>query len=143
LVQEARDSVVALARKHGSGVSFIAPIALLNSVEFLKHLLEIARDLVSTEKYTPPQEDEDRGKAALTELFHQVKNDKTLVMVERVVADIDEIVRLVRFPDWQTAAAGAREVRKALRTSLLKYQLHHHADLFERAYGYIRQYYGR
>lgn len=123
----------ALKERHEQG--------LLNSVEFLKHLLEIARDLVSTEKDTPPEEDEDRGKAALTELFQQVKNERTPVMVERVVADIDEIVRLVRFPGWQTTAAGEREVKKALRKSLLKYQLHQDADLFERAYGYIRQYY--
>lgn len=114
---------------------------LLNSVEFLKTLLELARELVATEKDTPPQEDEDRGKAALTELFQQVKGDKTPVVVERVVADIDEIVRLVRFPGWQQTAAGEREVKKALRKSLLKYQLHQDLDLFERAYGYIRQYY--
>jgi type I restriction enzyme R subunit len=114
---------------------------LLNSVEFLKTLLELARELVATEKETPPQEDEDRGKAALTELLQQVKCTKTPVVVERVVADIDEIVRLVRFPGWQTTAAGEREVRKALRKSLLKYQLHQDGELFERAYAYIRQYY--
>jgi type I restriction enzyme R subunit len=114
---------------------------LLNSVEFLKTLLELARDLVATEKDTPPDEDEDRGKAALTELFQQVKSDKIPVVVERIVADIDEIVRLVRFPGWQQTAAGEREVKKALRKSLLKYQLHQDVDLFERAYGYIRQYY--
>jgi type I restriction enzyme R subunit len=114
---------------------------LLSSVDFLKHLLELARDLVATERETPPAEDEDRGKAALTELFQQVKTEKTPVVVERVVADIDEIVRLVRFPGWQQTAAGEREVKKALRKSLLKYQLHQDADLFERAYGYVRQYY--
>jgi type I restriction enzyme R subunit len=108
---------------------------------FLLRADEIARDLVSNEKDTPPEEDEDRGTAALTELFQQVKNEKTPVMVERVVADIDEIVRLVRFPGWQTTAGGEREVKKALRKSLLKYQLDQDAELFERAYGYIRQYY--
>ena len=85
--------------------------------------------------------DEDRGKAALTELFRQVKNDNTPVVVERVVGDIDEIVRHVRFPGWQQTAAGEREVKKALRRTLLKYHLHQDTDLFERAYGYIRQYY--
>jgi type I restriction enzyme R subunit len=115
----------ALKERHEQG--------LLNSVEFLKQLLEIARDLVRTEKDTPPEEDEDRGKAALTELFQQVKSDKVPVMVERVVADIDEIVRLVRCPGWQSTAAGEWEVKKALRRSLLKYQLHQDVDLFERA----------
>ena len=62
-------------------------------------------------------------------------------MVERVVADIDEIVRLVRFLGWQQTSSGEREVKKALRKSLLKYQLHQDGDLFDRAYGYIRQYY--
>ena len=114
---------------------------LLNSVEFLKHLLDIARELVATEKETPPAEDEDRGKAALTELFQQVKNEETPVVVERVVADIDEIVRIVRFPGWQQTAAGEREVKKALRKSLLKYQLHQNVELFERAYTYVREYY--
>jgi type I restriction enzyme, R subunit len=123
----------ALRERHERGI--------VNSVEFLKHLLEIARDLVATEKDTPPAEDEDRGKAALTELFQQVKNDDTPIIVERVVADIDAIVRLVRFPGWQQTAAGEREVKKALRKSLLKYQLHQDAELFERAYGYIKQYY--
>lgn len=115
--------------------------ALLNSVDFLKQLLELARDLVRTEKDTPREEDEDLGRAALTELFQQVKNDQTPVVVERLVADIDEIVRLVRFPGWQSTTAGERDVRRALRKSLLKYQLHHDADLFERAYSYICQYY--
>lgn len=123
----------ALKERHEQG--------LLNSVEFLKHLLDIARDLVATEKNTPPAEDEDRGKAALTELFQQVKSANTPVVVERIVADIDEIVRLVRFPGWQQTAAGEREVKKALRKSLLKYQLHHDTELFEQAYGYVRQYY--
>jgi len=114
---------------------------LLNSVEFLKQLLELARDLVVTEKEMPPEEDVDLGKAALTELFQQVKNPNTPVVVERIVADIDEIVRLVRFPGWQQTASGEREVKKALRRSLLKYQLHQDVELFERAYGYVKQYY--
>lgn len=114
---------------------------LLNSVEFLKQLLELARELVATEKETPPEEDVDRGKAALTELFQQVRNPSTPIVVERIVGDIDEIVRLVRFPGWQQTAAGEREVKKALRRSLLKYQLHQDVELFERAYGYVKQYY--
>ena len=62
-------------------------------------------------------------------------------MVERVVDDIDEIVRLVRFDGWQNTHAGEREVKKALRKTLFKYKLHQDAELFEKAYGYIRQYY--
>ena len=44
-------------------------------------------------------------------------------MVGRVVEDIDPIVRHVRFDGWQDTHAGEREVRKALRKTLFKYQL--------------------
>ena len=114
---------------------------LLDSVAFLKELLALARDVVAAERDTPPAEDEDRGKAALTELFQQAKRESTPVMVERVVADIDEVVRIVRFPGWQSTAAGEREVKGALRKTLLKYQLHQDKELFEKAFGYVREYY--
>ncbi|TJZ67132.1 type I restriction endonuclease subunit R [Chitiniphilus eburneus] len=113
----------------------------INSAEFLKQLLEIAKETLQAEKEVPPEEDEDRGKAALTELFNEVKTSETPIMVERVVADIDEIVRLVRFPGWQGTQAGEREVKKALRKALFKYKLHADEELFEKAYSYIRQYY--
>ncbi len=113
----------------------------VNSVEFLKQLLEIAKETLQAEKEIPPEEDENRGKAALTELFNEVKTAETPIMVERVVADIDEIVRLVRFPGWQGTQAGEREVKKALRKALFKYKLHADEDLFEKSYLYIRQYY--
>ncbi len=41
--------------------------------------------------------------------------NKKPVIVERVVCDIDEIAR---FPGWQHASAGEREVKKALRKTL-------------------------
>jgi type I restriction enzyme R subunit len=114
---------------------------VLNSVEFLKQLLQLAKEVLQAEKEVPPEEDEDRGKAALTDLFNEVKTAETPIMVERVVADIDEIVRLVRFPGWQDTLAGEREIKKALRKSLFKYKLHADEELFEKAYSYIRQYY--
>jgi type I restriction enzyme R subunit len=106
-----------------------------------KELLSLAQDLVAAENDTPLEEDEDRGKAALTELFQQVRTEKTPVIVERIVADIDAIVRVVRFPGWQQTSAGEREVRRALRQVLLKPQLHHDKELFDKAYGYVKQYY--
>jgi type I restriction enzyme, R subunit len=50
-------------------------------------------------------------------------------------------VRIVRFDGWQQTVAGEREVQKALRKTLLKYQLHKDQELFDKAYGYIKQYY--
>ena len=114
---------------------------LLASLDFLKSLLELARDVVEAENEIPEEVHEEQGRAALTELFESVKTDATPVIVERVVGDIDEIVRQVRFPGWQQTEAGERELRKALRRSLLKYKLHTDQDLFDRAYGYIVQYY--
>jgi type I restriction enzyme R subunit len=32
-------------------------------------------------------------------------------------------------------------VKGALRRTLLEYELHHDAELFEKAYGYVKQYY--
>jgi type I restriction enzyme, R subunit len=111
------------------------------SVTFLKELLDLARDLLIAEKDTPIEQNEDRGKAALTELFTEVRNEQTPKMVERIVNDIDEIVRLVRFPGWQQTSAGEREVKQALRKTLLKYALHEDKELFGKAYEYIKQYY--
>lgn len=70
---------------------------LLLSIDFLKELLALAKDVVKTERETPEEEDINRGKAALTELFEEARNGDTPVMVKRVVDDIDEIVRAVRF----------------------------------------------
>jgi type I restriction enzyme, R subunit len=74
-------------------------------------------------------------------LLTQIRNGNTPVVVERIVADIDEIVRVVRFPGWQQTIQGEREVRKALRKTLLKYKLHQEQEPFDRAYAYIAQYY--
>jgi type I restriction enzyme, R subunit len=113
----------------------------LTSIEFLKHLLELAKDVVQAERELVPEEEVDRGRAALTELFESVKNAETPIVVERVVDDIDEIVRVVRFDGWQHTTAGEREVQRALRRALLKYKLHRDQELFEKAYGYVKQYY--
>lgn len=111
------------------------------SIDFLKELLELAKEVVRLERETPIEEEIDRGKAALTELFEQAKNGDTPIMVKRVVDDIDAIVRAIRFDGWQTTHAGEREVKIALRKTLFKYKLHQDVDLFERAYGYVREYY--
>ena len=65
----------------------------------------------------------------------------THIIVERIVADIDDIVKKVRFPDWQHTTQGERLVQKELRKNLLKYKLRTDQSLFDRAYAYIKQYY--
>ena len=114
---------------------------LLNSLEFLKAILEVAKDTVAAENQVDPKEEQNRALAALTELFNEAKTKHTHVIVERIVTDIDLIVKQVRFDGWQATEQGEREVKQALRRSLLKYKLHTDQELFDRAYGYIREYY--
>ena len=68
----------------------------LTSLEFLKQILEIAKEVVEArEKETDPEEERNRAKEALTELFQEAKNTNTHIIVERIVADIDDIVKEV------------------------------------------------
>ena len=101
----------------------------------------MAREVVEAEKDVDPVEERDRAKEALTELFKEAKGRSTHIIVERIVADIDDIVKKFRFPDWQVTSQGERLVQKELRRTLLKYKLHADQELFDKAYGYIRQYY--
>jgi type I restriction enzyme R subunit len=62
-------------------------------------------------------------------------------MVERVVNDVDQVVRSVRFEGWQNTSEGDRLVQQALRKTLyVKYRIRDN-DIYERALGYIREYY--
>ena len=114
---------------------------MLHSIDFLKELLILAQEVVAAEKQVDPIDEQAKAKAALTELFTAIRNPDTPVVVERIVADIDAIVRQIRFPGWQNTIAGEREVQRYLRKTLLKYKLHKEQDLFDKDYGYIRQYY--
>jgi len=91
----------------------------LTSLEFLKAMLELAREVVEAERQTDPAEERDRAKEALTELFNEARNTNTHIIVERIVGDIDDIVKKVRFPDWQRTTQGERLVQKELRKTLL------------------------
>ena len=122
-----------LRRKHEQG--------LINSIEFLKQLLELAKDAAAAEKEAVPEDQHDKGVAALTALFDGVKNKRTPIIVERVVKDIDDIVKIVRFDGWQDTTAGRQEVKKALRSIIwIKYKIKD-LEVFEKAYKYIEQYY--
>ena len=114
---------------------------LISSIEFIKELCQIARETIQAEKQEEHIEVRKTGKEALTELFLELRTDDTPAVVGRIVADIDSIVKIVRFPGWQTTNAGEREVQKALRKTLLKYKLHKEEVLFNKAYLYIREYY--
>ena len=114
---------------------------LISSIEFIKELCQIARETVQAEKLEQQVEVRKTGEEALTELFMELRTEDTPAVVGRIVADIDSIVKIVRFPGWQNTNAGEREVQKALRKTLLKYKLHKEEVLFNKAYMYIREYY--
>lgn len=114
---------------------------LITSIEFVKELCKLAKETVQAEKELEQTLQEKTPQAALTELFLELKTDQTPAVVERIVNDVDAIVRVVRFPGWQETSSGEREVQKSLRKALLKYKLHKDQLLFERAYGYIKEYY--
>jgi type I restriction enzyme R subunit len=116
-------------------------MGLVTSIEFLKLLLELAKEAAQAEKEIVPEKEIDKGIAALTELFNGVKNPETPVIVERIVADIDNIVKIVRFDGWQSTTAGKQEVKKALRSVVwIKYKIKD-KEVFDKAYSYIEQYY--
>ena len=113
---------------------------LLDSIDFLKELLEIAKEVVNLENTTEAEPIDDK-KESLTLLFLECKVDKTPKIIERIVEDIDEVVKVTKFEGWQWTKVGEREIQKALRKILLNYKLHKEQDLFDKAYQYIREHY--
>lgn len=85
--------------------------------------------------------DPQQGRATLTKLFNEAKIKHPALAVERILKDIDESVRKVRFPAWQSTSEGERLVQNEFRKVLLKYQLHRDQQLSDRAFASVRQYY--
>ena len=117
---------------------------LISSIDFLKQLLVLAKDLLEEEKKKDePQDKRTKARAALTDLFQSIKTEETPIIVEQVVNDIDnEVVNIVRqFNDAFQSVTARREIKKKLRSILwVKYQIKDN-DVFERAYQYIEMYY--
>ena len=113
----------------------------LDSLAYLKALLALAKKLLEAEREVEPEDERKKARTALTEMFNETKTEQTPKMIERIVSDIDSVVAQVRFDGWKWSKAGVREVKKALRQTLMKYKLHKEAELFDKAYAYIREYY--
>lgn len=112
----------------------------ISSLEYLKQLLELAKDTVKAERETDAEPLDDT-KEALTKLFLESKVETTPKIVEQIVNDIDTQVKVTRFDTWQWTIRGEREIQKALRQVLLKFKLHKEQELFDKAYAYIREHY--
>ena len=90
-----------------------------------------------------PLDKREQAKAALTELFESIRTEDTPIIVERVVADIDEnVVAIVRkFKDAFKSITAQREIKKKLRSILwVNYQIKDQ-EVFDKAYQYIEMYY--
>ncbi len=117
------------------------------SVEFLKQILELARELVAAERADADDRLDDLPllsdphKGALTQIFHEFKPDLTPEIVERVVDEVDTVVRQASFTGWQSSTPGDREVRRQLRVILKSQGLPVTGPLFDRAYAYVAQNY--
>ena len=126
-------------------MNFVKKMAqnLKTSIEFLKDLLTIARDVLHAEQDVEPEDNRQKARAALTDLFENIKNTETPIIVENIVNDIDnQIVSIVRnFNDAFKTVTGKREVQKQLRSILwLKYKIKDQ-EVFDKAYRYIEMYY--
>ena len=122
-----------LREKHEQG--------LITSIEFLKRLLELAKEAVQAEKEVVPVAEVDKGKAALTALFQSVRNENTPVIVERIVSDIDGIVKIVRFEGWQNVPTGRKMITRNLRDVVMRKYRIKDKEVFDKAYNYVEQYY--
>ena len=118
--------------------------SLITSIDFLKQLLQMAKDMLAEEKkVNQPMDKRAQARAALTELFESIKSEQTPIIVEQVVNDIDnDVVNIVRqFNDAFQSVTAKRAIKQKLRSILwVKYQIKDN-DVFERAYQYIEQYY--
>lgn len=116
---------------------------LITSIDFLRGLLTLAKEVLEEEKNSnQPLDKREQAKAALTELFESIRTEDTPIIVERVVADIDEnVVAIVRkFKDAFKSITAQREIKKKLRSILwVNYQIKDQ-EVFDKAYQYIEMY---
>jgi len=115
---------------------------IIDSIQFLKELLEIAKDLVAEEQkeIVIPEAKKDE-KEALTRIFEESNIQKAPEVIKQVVSDIDSIVKKIRFEGWQRTIAGERQIKQEITRVLLKHKLHKEKELFDKAYDYIKQHY--
>lgn len=117
----------------------------LDSITVLQRALEVARDMTLAEK----AEDEtgaeglgllpDPNIGALTQIFEEYKPEGTSVVLDKVVREIDKVVREVSddWAQWALASKGDRAVRRAIRQVLKEHGLPYAGELFSQAYAYV------
>ncbi|MCH8562452.1 HsdR family type I site-specific deoxyribonuclease [Nesterenkonia sp. YGD6] len=120
-----------------------------DSIEVLKAALEIAKDFTVAEKA-----EDSAGTSglnllpnpkigALTQIFLEYKPEGTPIVLDRVVTEIDDVVRSVSssWENWVATRSGDRRVRDSIRQVLSHYGLPIQGDLFDHAYAYVAENY--
>lgn len=140
---------------HTDRILFMTGTALENNVDEMLNLINILRPDIASDvsgyafMASAPQFRERiapvyyrrKREDVLTELFNSVKNRATPIIVEHIIKDIDDIVRIVRFDGGQNTTAGKQEVKKALRNVIwIKYKIKD-IDVFDKACKYVEMYY--
>lgn len=117
------------------------------AIDWLREAFGVATDLTAAEN----AEDE-HGRAgldalpdprvgALTQIFLEYAPDDAPVMIEKVVLEVDAIVRDVRYDGWARTQKGDRIVRQSIRNVLRPHGLHNVEGLFDAAYAYVAEHY--
>jgi len=145
--------LIARFRKHGDNPAFVAlgerleklrelhELGQIASLDFLKSLLDLAKETVEEEKKVETMDEQTMAKNALTELFNEIKTPETPIIIEKIVNEIDETVRQVRFKGWQNTEQGRRIVNKELlRIIQVRYKIKD-KDVFNKACEYVAKYY--
>jgi type I restriction enzyme R subunit len=118
-----------------------------DSVDFLRDLLDLARDLAAAEKAEDTSGAAgldllpDPNVGALTQIFEEYRPEGVPVIVGKVVTDIDAIVKEVRWDGWNNSKEGDKAVRIATRKVLVRYGLPASGELFDHAYAYVAENY--
>lgn len=115
---------------------------VIKAIDWLKGLLDAAKDAVHLErKLDEKVVTENDNIQALTKLFLETRPDSTPKVIQDIVEQIDKIVKVTRFDGWQNSNSGPREIQKALLLTLAQFGLGKDKELFDKAYGYIKEHY--
>jgi type I restriction enzyme R subunit len=115
---------------------------VIKAIDWLKGLLDAAKDTVKAERETGEHPvTEDNNIQALTKLFLETRPNSTPKIIQDIVEQIDKIVKATRFAGWQDSNSGPREIQKALLLTLAQFGLGKDTELFNKAYGYIKEHY--
>lgn len=114
---------------------------LIDDYEWLKKMLEIAKEVVEAEKGKQEEKEADH-KEALTRIFNQYKMKTTPDEIKNLVTEIDEVVTKTRYTGWQRKIEGSgADIRRELYRVFMRHKLHHESDLFNSAYAYVFEHY--